>query len=180
MKPNPFLLVPLCLALVAAIVLLNRVTSPLSVPVARSPISRTVPIVAAPAHRPSPLPEELKRAAGTRLTGLLAQARRTTLITLTRARPAAQRDASRLSRWAGARAGDAHRGMTVVVAAAQARANTEKLLLARLGARLQDGRRRGVKALEASWRRARIGLQGRLRDGARVIAGAIKAAPWSR
>jgi len=200
MRPNPFLLAPLCLGLAVAILLLTRSTPAPGVSVARPTAPRIA--VAAPIHRPSyaadpsRITEGMERDAGTRLRGLLAPvgrgvattaaraARATTAARATMARPALQRDAARLSRWADGRAGVARTGIVAAAGAAGARANTARAALARLDARLQEGQHRGRALLRSSLQQAgtriQAGIRGGIQADARAVARAMRTAPWSR
>ncbi len=180
MKPNPFLLAPLCLALAAAVLLLARVTSAPGASVARPALVAPRPAATAPAHRASKLIETIEREAGTRLNGFLTRGGHSAVTTVTAVRPAIQRDASRLSRWIAGQAGDARTDVTRSAGAARTRASIAKIGLARLGARLQDGRRQSGALLQSSLRRAGTRLQDGLRASARAVTGIMRTAPWNR
>jgi len=174
MRPNPFALGALCVALACAILLVTRVaptTLGTGVSVARPlPAATTVPVVAAP--HPATLPAHPWREARVRLTGLIGLAGRAGA----NARPAVTGTATRLSRWTAGRADAARQSVTAALGATRRRASAVTGALARFGARLQDDRRRADAALHASLRRANIGIQ----DRARAVFSAIRTAPWSR
>jgi len=170
MRPNPFLLGPLCLVLVAAILLITRVTTGQGTPVAR-PLSVSAPVAVAPTHRPAHPGQHAWREAGTRVTRFLDLTRRAS------ARPAiaVQHDLSRFAHWTTGRAGGARVDIMRALNVARARASGAATALGRIGTRVQDGRRRAGPALGVSLRRAEAGIQ----DRARAIAGALRTAPWS-
>ena len=161
MRPNPFALGALCVALVCAILLVSRIApATLGTGVSASrplPAATNVPL--APAPHPATLPAHPWRDARTRLTTLIDLAGRAGA----NARPAVAGTATRLSRWTVGRAGAARRDVTSALEATRTRAIGVTGMLARVGTQLQSDRRRVDATLHTSLRRAGLGIQDRAR-----------------
>lgn len=185
MRPNPFYLAVLCIALIAAIIVVAR-TAPLTAPpFTTSSSAQSAPALlrhtVAPAHRSTHartlVPRRIEVYGDARAMKAARQ----------RARAAAAHEAAQLAQWADERANAAQNSALAALHDAQHRASKAEGALAaqlaarvqdgqrQLGARVQDGQRQAGRAIDASAHRIETGLQ----NGARSILQDIGGLSWN-